>query len=88
MYPAISLISTIMRLCAHMHSQSKHLFVKMDKETAREFLHYMQQSTCLRKISFTCFKTCNAVTSGIRFCGKISIFVVYHPSSIRLSVCP
>ena len=25
---AISLIFTIMRLCAHMHNQSEHLFVK------------------------------------------------------------
>ena len=40
------------------------------------FLHNTKQSDCLRKISFTCFKTCNAVTSGIRFCGKISIFSV------------
>ena len=28
MDPAISLIFTIMRVCAHMHSQSEHLFVK------------------------------------------------------------
>ena len=30
---------------------------------------------------FTCFKTCNAVTSGIRFCGMISIFSV--PSAVH-----
>ena len=34
------------------------------------FLHYMKQSACLSEISFTCFKTGNAVTAGIRFCGK------------------
>ena len=31
MDPAISLMFTIMRLCAHMHSQSEHLFVKISK---------------------------------------------------------
>ena len=31
MYPAISLIFTIMRLCAHMHSQCERLFVKINK---------------------------------------------------------
>ena len=44
----------------------------------------MKQSVCLREISFTCFKTCNAVTSGIGFCGKISIFRV--PSALHPSV--
>ena len=78
------LIFTIMRLCAHMHSQSKHLFVKSTKETVWVFLHYMKQSACLREISFTCFKTCNAVTSVIRFCGKVFIFSV--PSAVHLSV--
>ena len=38
----------------------------------------------LREISFTCFKTCDAVTSGIRFCGKISFFSV--PSAVHPSV--
>ena len=28
MDPAVSLIFTIMKLCAHMHSQTEHLFVK------------------------------------------------------------
>ena len=46
----------------------------------------MEQSACLRGISFTCFKTCNTVTSEIRFCGKISIFSV--PSAIHPSVRP
>ena len=32
MYPAISLIFTIMELGAHMHSQSEHLFVKINKK--------------------------------------------------------
>ena len=82
MDPAISLIFTIMRLCAHMHSQSEHLFVK--SITARVFLHNMKQSDCLMKISFTCFKTCNAITSGLRFCGTISIFSVL--SAVHLSV--
>ena len=41
----------------------------------------MKQSACLREISFTCFKTCNAVTSGIRFWGKISIFS--KPSAVH-----
>ena len=31
MYTAISLIFTIMRLCAYMHSQSEHLFLKINK---------------------------------------------------------
>ena len=48
-------------------------------------LHFMKQSTCLREITFTCLKTCNAVTSGIRFCGKISIFLC---TIRRPSVCP
>ena len=41
----------------------------------------MKQTTCLIEISFTCFKTCNAITSEIRFCGKISIFFV--PSAVH-----
>ena len=84
MDPTISLIFTIMRLCTHMHSQSEHLFVKSTKETARVFLHYVKQPACLREISFTCFQTCNAVTSEIRFCDKISIFSV--PSAVHPSV--
>ena len=44
------------------------------------FLYYMKQSTCLREISFTCFKTYNAVTSGIRFAFLCAIR--------RPSVCP
>ena len=31
MFPAITLIFTIMRLCAHMHNQSEHLCVKINK---------------------------------------------------------
>ena len=31
MDPAISLMFTIMILCAHMHSHSEHLFVKINK---------------------------------------------------------
>ena len=57
---------------------------KSTKDTARVFLHYMKQSACLREISFTCFKTCNAVTFGIRFCDKISIFS--KPSAVHPSV--
>ena len=48
------------------------------------FLHYTKQSTCLREISFTRFNPCSAVTSGIRFCGKISIFSI--PSAVHPSV--
>ena len=77
MYPAISLIFTIMRLCAHMHSQSEHLFVKINKRDGACV------SSLLETISLFkgCFKTCNAVTSGIRFCDKISIFSV--PSAVH-----
>ena len=31
MFPAITLIFTIMRLCSHMHKQFEHLFVKINK---------------------------------------------------------
>ena len=50
MYPAISLIFTIMRLCAHIHSQSEHLFVKINKRDGACVSSI--QSACLREISF------------------------------------
>ena len=66
MYPVISLIFTIMRLCAHTNSQTGHSFVKINKrDGACVSLH--ETLARLREIRFTCFKTCNAVTSGIRF---------------------
>ena len=84
MDPTISLIFTVMRLCSHMHSQSEHLFVKsMLKRNGACVSSLHETIRLFRKISFTCFKTCNAVPSGIRFCGKISIFSVLsavHPS--------
>ena len=76
MYPAVSLIFTIMRLCANMHSQSEHL-LKINK----------RDGACVSSLHETislfkgCFKTCNAVTSGISFCDKISIFSV--PSAVH-----
>ena len=81
MYPAISLIFTIMKLYAHMQSQSEHLFVKINKG----------DGACISPLHETisllmgCFKNCNAVTSGIRFCEKISIFSV--PSDVHPFVC-
>ena len=65
-YPVISSIFTIMRLYAHMHNQCGHLFVKINKRDGACVSLLHETISLFKEISFTCFKTCTAVTSGIR----------------------